>query len=154
MPNKWNTGIVLCCGLLLFHPAKAGAPENPDSAWNDFRINKLDRFFESYQCPVRDLTPAFLEAADRYGLDWRLLPSIALIESGGGKEYRRNNIFGWGNGDIRFRSVEAGIDEVAERLAHSDYYKDKNLDAVLNTYNPVPGYVSRVKNVMAQLGPE
>lgn len=123
------------------------------AAAKDPRLIRLERYFSEKNCPVRPLAKDFVEAADRNRLDWRLLPSIAVIESGGGKEYRNNNIFGWKNGSHRFRSVRESIHTVAERLANSQYYRDKELDDVLNTYNPIPGYPERVKYVMEDLGP-
>ena len=51
-----------------------------------------------------------------------------------------NNMFGWDNCRVRFTSLRDGIYVVAERLANSDYYREKSLDGVLHTYNPVPGY--------------
>jgi len=48
--------------------------------------------------------------------------------------------------------VEAGILAVADRLGNSKLYKDKDLDEILATYNPVPNYPQRVKAVMRALG--
>ena len=36
----------------------------------------LENFFAARHCPVRGLAREFLIAADKNGLDWRLLPSI------------------------------------------------------------------------------
>jgi hypothetical protein len=119
----------------------------------DPRLVRLEHYFSEKQCPVKPLAKVFMDASDRHNLDWRLLPSIAFIESGGGKEYKNNNIFGWKNGVHRFRSVRHGIETVAERLANSHYYKGKKLDDVLYTYNPIQGYRERVKFVMEDLGP-
>ena len=83
----------------------------------------------------------------------RLLPSISMIESTGGKEARNNNMFGWDNGNVRFSTNRDGIHRVASRLAESRYYKGKTLDQTLRTYNPVGEYGKKVKLVMAQLGP-
>jgi hypothetical protein len=113
----------------------------------------LEQYFEEKQCPVKPLAKDFVEAADRHELDWRLLPSLAFVESTGGKTYRNNNIFGWANGGTRFQSVKSSIHIVAERLANSRYYKGKPLERVLRTYNPVPGYAGRVMEVMEDLGP-
>jgi hypothetical protein len=120
----------------------------------DPRELRLERYFAEKNSPAQSYARDFVKAADRYDLDWRLLPSLAFIESGGGKAYKNNNIFGWNNGDTRFRSVKDSIHIIAERLANSHYYKDKNLDAMLWTYNPIPGYRDRVKFVMQDLGPE
>ena len=134
--------------------ASSPAPTGDEAAGKrDPRLVRLERFFEEQQCPVKQLAEEFVAAADRNNLDWRLLPSIAFIESGGGKEFHNNNIFGWNNGDHRFGSVKESIHTVAERLANSHHYRNKPLDRVLYTYNPVPGYRERVKYVMDGLGP-
>lgn len=120
---------------------------------HDPRLVRLERYFEERQCPVKPLAREFVAAADRHNLDWRLLPSIAVVESSGGKTFHNNNIFGWNNGDHRFRSVKESIYTVAERLANSHYYRNKPLEKILTTYNPVPGYIGRVTTVMNALGP-
>ncbi len=119
----------------------------------DPRLVRLEKYFEEKQCPVRPLARDFVRAADKHNLDWRLLPSIAFVESSGGKTYHNNNIFGWSNGDHRFRSVRESIHTVAERLANSHYYRNKPIHKILKTYNPVPGYSERVMDVMDDLGP-
>lgn len=120
---------------------------------HDPRLVRLERYFEERQCPVKPLAREFVAAADRHHLDWRLLPSIAVVESSGGKTFHNNNIFGWKNGDHRFHSVKESIHTVAERLANSHYYRNKPLEKILTTYNPVPGYSERVTDVMNDLGP-
>ncbi|MFO0281473.1 MAG: hypothetical protein ACK532_06095 [Acidobacteriota bacterium] len=120
---------------------------------HDPRKVRLERYFDEKQCPVKPLAADFVAAADRHRLDWRLLPSIAFVESSGGKAYHNNNIFGWRNGDHRFRSVKESIHKVAERLANSEHYRNKPLEKVLHTYNPTPGYKERVLDVMDDLGP-
>ena len=118
---------------------------------SDPRLQRLQEFFAERDCPLEEAAGEFLIAADRNALDWRLLPSISIIESSGGKDYRRNNVFGWGAGRESFASVHEGIHFVAARLANSKLYKDKDLDEKLNTYNPLPGYPQRVKAVMRAL---
>lgn len=119
----------------------------------DPRLARLMDFFEAFDSPVRHLAPDFLAAADRHSLDWRLLPSICLIESGGGKNAIRNNIFGWDSARRGFASIRESIYWVASRLAQSKLYKNKDLNGVLTTYNPHPGYPARVKSVMRQVDP-
>jgi hypothetical protein len=144
-------GTLLFCGLLLMGPAKAGAPVQSSSTQQDPRLTRLQNFFSECECPVAHLAQTFLRAADRHGIDWRLLPAIAFIESTGGKDYRNNNVLGWGNGDIRFRTISEGIRTVAERLANSIYYRGKNIDQILVTYNPRPEYRRKVKAVMREI---
>jgi hypothetical protein len=77
-----------------------------------------------------------------------------MIESSGGKDYRNNNVFGWDSCREGFTSVREGIQFVADQLANSKRYKDKNLDNKLSTYNPLPDYPRKVKAVMHSLGTE
>jgi hypothetical protein len=117
-------------------------------------LARLVEFFDAFGSPVRELAPEFLAAADRHALDWRLLPSICVIESSGGKNYSKNNIFGWGSATRGFASIRGSIDWVASRLAHSKLYQGKDLDEILATYNPRPGYPARVKSVMRLVAPD
>jgi hypothetical protein len=83
-----------------------------------------------------------------------LLPSIAFVESTGGKDFRNNNILGWDNGRQEFRSVGAGIYYVGYQLAHSSLYRNKPLERKLLTYNPRPEYARLIRGVMDSIGPE
>jgi hypothetical protein len=143
-------------GGLLGLPAVLGVShEIPKSSANsDPRLHRLQEFFAKRDCPLKEAAADFLVAADRNDLDWRLLPSISIIESSGGKDYRNNNVFGWDSCRESFTSVREGIHFVAAQLANSRLYKDKTLDHKLSTYNPIPGYPSRVKAVMHALSHE
>ena len=121
---------------------------------DDPRLVRLQEALEEIDSPLVDHAEDFLAAADRYALDWRLLPSISIIESGAGKAYKNNNIFGWDNCNTRFRTVRHGIHSVARHLSTSKYYRDKDLDGKLKTYNYRREYRPRVKRVMRSLGPE
>lgn len=118
----------------------------------DPRLSRLEKYFGDRDCPLRAAAGDFLLAADQNRLDWRLLPSISIIESSGGKDYRNNNVLGWGSSKANFPSIRAGIQYVAAQLGKSKRYKDKNLDSKLQTYNPVPEYCERVKAVMRAIG--
>jgi len=120
---------------------------------NDPRFILIRDFFRKSDCPAQHYSSTFLEAADDYELDWRLLPSISYVESTGGKAARNNNIFGWDSGRAQFTSPAAGIHAVGYRLAHSDLYRAKSLDGLLITYNPNPDYVQLVKSVMRRIAP-
>ncbi|MDQ2950454.1 MAG: hypothetical protein M3Y27_31695, partial [Acidobacteriota bacterium] len=77
-------------------------PNTPVSLNPDPRTVRLIKFFSHLHCPVLNLAPDFIHEADVNHLDWRLLPSISVIESGGGKAYKNNNIFGWNKGEQLF----------------------------------------------------
>jgi len=134
--------------------APQGSAEPVADYRGDPRLERLKSFFHKLDCPAQEYAYAFLEAADRYALDWRLLPSLSYIESSGGKAARNNNFFGWDSGRAQFSTPSAGIHEVGYRLAYSALYKDKDLDTLLATYNPVPEYAQRVKSVMRRIAPQ
>jgi hypothetical protein len=119
---------------------------------NDPRLSRLEKFFGDRDCPLRAAAKDFLIAADQNHLDWRLLPSISMIESSGGKYYGNNNVFGWGSAKDKFTSVRAGIHYVAAQLGKSSRYKGKDIDSKLQTYNPLPEYSQKVKAVMRAIG--
>jgi len=147
--------ILLATGLLAL-PAVVSSTQDakqlPEIKQDDPRLERLRRFFAAYDSPLSSAAAEFLVAADKNDLDWRLLPSISIVESSGGKAYANNNVLGWDNARRSFTSVQEGILAVADRLANSKLYKDKDLDALLATYNPVPNYPNRVKAVMRALG--
>jgi hypothetical protein len=153
MRQLFSKGLVMAAGLVAMpaHVATGSLPCLPQIYQNDPRLTSLKRVLRD--CPAQQYSEVFLFAADAHNIDWRLLPSIALVESGGGRNARSNNYFGWDNGKAGFPTVDAGIHRVAERLENSKYYRDKGLDAVLRTYNPVGDYPRVVKSVMNRISP-
>ncbi len=146
--------LIIWAGLLATSTGSTFAQQFPHVRYDtDPRLDRLRSFLRAIRSPIDHLAGDFLAAADRHHLDWRLLPSISVIESGGGRRYKMNNIFGWDSARRGFVSVRDGIYTVASRLAHSKLYKNKELDAVLATYNPRAGYAGRVKAVMLQVDP-
>ena len=155
MTKVISRGVVLAAGLLALPGAADPDPRPAEvvSSQTDPRLIRIQQYFGEKDCPAREFAADFIVAADSLDLDWRLLPSISMIESTGGKAQRNNNMFGWDNCNIRFSSTRAGIYAVAEHLANSPLYREKDLDDVLWTYNPRPDYAHRVKAVMRELGP-
>ena len=133
-------------------PVLMGYPvETPDT---DSRIVQVEKFFRSYRSPLAAYASDFLAAADTHHLDWRLLPSLAIIESGG-KAHANNNVFGWANGRYSFPNVRDSIHHLADMLNNGVVYRNKDLEGKLRTYNPRNlRYGAFVLSVMNQLGPE
>ncbi len=127
--------------------------ENLRAAASDPRTLRLRNFLGRLHCPVQNLAEDFVHAADDNHLDWRLLPSISVVESGGGKEYRNNNIFGWANGVAPFPTIRAGINHVAFKLGKSSPYENLDVAAKLQIYNPDTSYVTLVMNLMNRISP-
>jgi hypothetical protein len=150
---------ILSSGLvfagILSVPGALSNPEAPSAASeyrNDPRLERLRKFFERSDCPARALSAEFLRAADQLNLDWRLLPSISVVESSGGRLARHNNMFGWDNGKAMFVSARAAIYEMARNLTDSKY-RDKDVNQILRRYNPDEHYSSVVKSVMRRISP-
>ncbi|HXS96123.1 MAG TPA: hypothetical protein VN736_16070 [Candidatus Limnocylindrales bacterium] len=153
MKKLLSGGLVFLAGVVspvALCPQQAHTAPAPDYR-KDARFEALSKFFGD--CPAQDYLEVFLEAADDYDLDWRLLPSLSYVETTGGKAARNNNYFGWDSGNAQFSSPEAGIQEVAYRLANSDLYRAKNVDGILATYNPNPSYAATVKSLMRRIAP-
>jgi hypothetical protein len=127
--------------------------QEPGAHRVDPRIGALRHFFARPDCLAAEYAEAFLEAADQNALDWRLLPSIAYVETKCGQASAHNNLFGWDSGRAHFTNREAAIRSVGSSLAHSSLYRAKSLDRILATYNPTRNYARRVKSVMRQISP-
>jgi flagellum-specific peptidoglycan hydrolase FlgJ len=131
------------------HPVRKPA-EQPEKS-EDPRTARLREFFCALRCPVKELAEDFVQAADDNHLDWRLLPSISVIESGGGKAFKNNNLFGWNNGEAPFITVRTGIHEVAFQLGKSARYRNQDVGGKLRFYNPDPEYAGKVVGVMQMI---
>ena len=154
MTKAISRGMIMVAGLLT-----ATTPADPDPRPADFivktdpRLIRIKQYFLERECPAHMFAEDFVAAADQHDLDWRLLPSLSMIESTGGKESVNNNMFGWDNCKEGFRSDRDGIYRVASRLGSSRLYRNKSIDQILRTYNPNLEYAPRVKAVMRQFGP-
>lgn len=134
-------------------PPKNRSCEPARTAKPDPRTIRLEIFLSRLHCPITNMAADFVYAADHNQLDWRLLPSISVIESGGGKTYRNNNIFGWNNGLEPFPSLRAGLDLVAYKLGRSPLYRNRDSIGKLRLYNPDQSYVGKVVDVMNRISP-
>lgn len=154
--RRFLTGSIVFMGVaslpVALSPWQSSASPRPDYR-DDPRLHAIRKFFHQSLCPAEHLATVFLEAADSYELDWRLLPSLSFVESGGGKAAPNNNMFGWNSGRTKFQSASAGIHAVGYNLSHADAYRGKKLDGLLTTYNPNAEYVRTVKYVMRSIAP-
>jgi hypothetical protein len=124
-----------------------------DWAVPDFRPAHLEKFFQSYQCPQPHYIEDYLQAADNYAVDYRLLPALSVRESTCGQFGRRNNHWGWDSARTGFESVQSGIDFVTGQLAEGRYYSEKTLEEKLEAYNPRPQYIKEIKLLMQKMPP-
>ena len=155
MKRFLQSGVVIFAGVLGI--ATASVQPEPDVTKDrrkfDLREAILRKFLKANHCPDEAFTGAFIAEADAHGLDWRLLPSISLVESGGGRTAKGNNLFGWANGKMAFNSVGEAIHLVASALAHGRAYAGKDLKGKLAAYNEGTDYQAMVLDIMRQISP-
>ncbi len=121
----------------------------------DNRAASIDDYFSKQKMPLAGYGKVFVTVADTCGMDWRLLPAIAIQESTGGKRMIRNNPFGWGSAKIGFSSLEEAITVVGNNLCGNSpgtksYYKNKTTAQKLWSYNGSvsPSYIGQVMRLM------
>ena len=108
----------------------------------DARAKIVENFFTNYKTPLASFSDIFIKIADKYGLDFRLLPAIAMQESNGGKKVIENsyNPFGYGiygKLAVRFDSWEEAIERVGRAL-REDYLNQglKSPVQIMAKYTP------------------
>lgn len=85
----------------------------------DPRAKVLSQYFASHNSPFEYQAQDFIDASDKFGLDWKLVPAIAGVESTFGKAAFGYNAWGWGiYGDnaLNFKSWRTGIYTVSKGL--------------------------------------
>ena len=152
MRRLLTNGLVVFAGVVVLPARVADLPQPRPQYREDPRLQALRKFFRINSSPAEHYSEEFLKAADAQRLDWRLLPSISLVESGGGRVANENNLFGWDSGRATFRTVADSIHHVAFSLSQSRLYKDKSLDHKLRVYNRDTSYGPLVKSVMRKIG--
>jgi hypothetical protein len=149
------SGLMIFAGVLGIAATTVHAEQDVTKVSKKFDLREalLRKFFSANQCPAEHYAQAFVKEADTFGLDWRLLPSLSFVESGGGKYARGYNLFGWANGKAAFDSFGDAIHHVASVLALGKPYRGKDLEGKLLAYNHRSDYQSLVTRVMRQISP-
>jgi len=133
-----------------------------DKTKKDERTTVLGNFLEKYDSPLKFYTTEIIEAADKYGLDWRLLPAIAMQESTlcNNLPERYSDTYNcWGFGIYgtkvtRFSNYEDAIETVSRSLAIN--YIAHGLDTpeeIMTKYTPSSNgsWAESVAYVMSRL---
>ena len=115
----------------------------------DDRGAKIDAYFAQWDLPLAGYGDEMVAASDKYGIDWRILPALAMLETTGGKNLCENtrggminkNAFGFGGCSLYFSTFEQAFDAVAKTISGngektSHLYKDKSIEEILEVYNP------------------
>lgn len=111
-----TTGVQVYASLPSDFPSVSG-----EIVEEDARPEIIKRFLGSYKSPLTPYSGYIVEIADKYGIDWKLLPAIAMKESGLCKIIPEEsyNCWGWGihsRGTLRFDSYEEGIETVSRGI--------------------------------------
>jgi len=108
----------------------------------DARVEVVRQFFAKYKSKLEPFAQNIVDQADKYGLDYRLLPSIAMQESNLCKKEPAGSYNCWGFGIYgkkvtKFTSYPDAIETVTKTLAKD--YKGKGLetpDQIVKLYTP------------------
>ncbi len=105
-------------------------------------IRKLESFFAKNESPLYPYARLIVEQAEQYGIDYRLVPAIAMNESTLCKNIHEDsyNCWGWGiyaDKVTRFESYEDAIRTITRGIRK--YYYDKGMSspsAIMKVYTP------------------
>lgn len=129
-------------------------------AVREARVDVLNDFFSKYNSPLVAYAGDIVDAADRYGLDYRLLPAIAMQESILCKRIPKNSFNCWGFGIYggkitRFTSFSEAIETISKTLSEK-YHKLglQNPEEIMSKYTPANtnDWAGNVSYVMDRIG--
>lgn len=115
-----NNKFVYAQELIFITPSPIAIPID-NSPKVDMRVTVLQKFFQNYNSPLASISVHLVNAADRWSLDYALIPAISMQESGGCKVIPEDSFNCWGFGIYgskvtRFSSYEDAIDAVAKTI--------------------------------------
>ncbi len=108
----------------------------------DARVELLRQFFARYHSPLEPFATTIVTAADQYGVDFRLLPAIAMQESTLCKKAPADsyNCWGWGiygKKVTRFENYTQAIDVISKTIAKQYHGKGLNSpEEIMSKYTP------------------
>lgn len=123
----------------------------------DKRAKILSDYLSKYNSPLQYHSQDFVDAADQYGLDWKMLPAIAGVESTFGKHIPGGyNAYGWAiyNSSSRFgfKSWRDGMFTVAKGLRENYLNRGLNNPYQMNrVYAASPHWGGKVTYFMNDL---
>ncbi len=117
------------------------------------KVENIRKYLAERNAPLADYAQEFVKAADHYGIDYRIVAAISVIESNGGRHtFKEYNAWGWGK--TPFESWTDGIWTVSAGI--SKYYsKGLTTPELIAPYYCPPNAVKWAQNVnyvMNQIG--
>lgn len=122
----------------------------------DNRATVLRNYLEAQQSPLAPYAPEFVQQADLYKIDWKLLVAISGVESTFGKEVPCTNAWGFGvYGDqtLCFTSYDAAIRTISQtlRTQYMDKWKETDIYSIGHSYASSPTWATHVNYFMNQI---
>jgi hypothetical protein len=149
-PKVYAQEVSAGCSAVLSKPDIEKAP--------DSRTTILREYLKQYNSPLVPYAQNFVEIADKYNLDWRLVAAISGVESTFGQQIPNDSFNGWGwgiYGDhmIRFSSWTQGIETVSEGLRNKYINKwgAQDVYSIGKFYAASPTWAQRVTYFMAKI---
>jgi hypothetical protein len=161
MKNIITTILLLALFAQFIPVAKASEPDNKAVVMaignSDMRVVALKNVLEKYDSPLAPYAKSYIDIADKYGIEWELLPAIAGLESTFGKHQLAGsyNSYGWGGGRLYFDSVDDGIDTVLSALKNKYMARGATtVETIAPIYSESATWAPRVRHFMAEIDKE
>lgn len=163
MQTKLLVLILLTLPFTFLNTSTAAQKQVEENSANTVKSKKLDgravilaEYLSRFNSPLQYHAQDFIEASDAYGLDWKMLPAIAGVESTFGKRIPGGyNAWGWGvygTQAIYFKSWRDGIFTIAAGLRKN--YLNKGLQdpySINRVYAASPYWGGKVNYFMNDL---
>lgn len=124
----------------------------------DNRAKALRAYLEKNNSSLADSAETFVEQADKYNIDWKLVAAISGLESGFGKHipYNSYNAWGWGVYGTNvhyFTSWDDGIETISKglRKRYMDKWGATDVYAIGKFYASSPTWAVRVEMFMNKI---
>ncbi|MDX9738968.1 MAG: hypothetical protein RBT33_01205 [Candidatus Dojkabacteria bacterium] len=124
--------------------------ENSESL---IQVENVRVYLTKRNSPLAQYAQEIVDAANQYGIDYRLLAAISIVESSGGiHTFRTHNAWGWGKKN--FSSWQEGILAVSKGLGNY-YSRGLNTPQKISVYYCPPSageWARKVSFVMREIG--
>ncbi len=142
-------------------PVFGGVNAAPNTEQNYRRAVILYNFLAKYNSPLKTYSRDFVEKADQYNLDYRLVAAISGVDSTFAQQlpYNSYNAWGWGiYGDnmIYFKSYPEAIGTISKSLRENyiDKWGAKDVYQIGRFYAASPTWAQRVTYFMTKIEDE
>jgi len=131
----------------------AEVEKEPEYVPDPQKVENIRKYLVGRNSPLADYAIEFVKASDYYGIDYRFVAAISIIESNGGNRcFKPYNAWGWGK--MTFQNWTDGIWTVSKGIA-TYYQNGLTTPKLISTYYCPPSaesWASKVQFVMNEIG--